>query len=67
MAFPCWRHLESYVYAMITKCNNCVKTETYHRHKRKMKAFQAIDRLEFVTMDILKPLPKTTEKIDMFL
>lgn len=49
------------VYAAVAKCKICVGNENKHHRRCRMRQCSAIDPLEFVAMDVLEPLPKTTE------
>lgn len=48
---------------IICNCTSCARSSTKYRHKRSMHLFSASGSLEFGAMDIVGPLPKTTQGI----
>lgn len=55
------------VYATVAKCKSCLQNGNEHLRWLRMKFFQAIGAPEFVAMDILEALPKTTQGNHFFL
>lgn len=49
------------VYITIAKCESSIRNESRNRHKRPLQLSSASGPLYFITMDILRPLPKTNQ------
>ena len=56
-----WPHMANDAYQTVRNCASCAATRgTRVRHQKDLKLFPAAGPLEFVAMDLLGPLPKTT-------
>lgn len=62
-----WSYITNDFFTTFGKSESCVIKENRHRHKCIMKLFLATWSSEFVDMDLLGPLPKTTQINQYFL
>lgn len=56
-----WPPLTNGIYISVAKCERCAKRKNQRRHRLKLKLLPATGPLEFVAMNILVSLPKTTQ------
>lgn len=57
-----WPHMANDVYQVVKESNSCARMRgTRHAHQKHLRLFPANGPLEFVAMDLLGPLPKTTK------
>lgn len=56
-----WPHMADDVYTTAKDCVECVPNNPSEKRRRPIQLFLTSGTLEFVTMDILRPLPKTLD------
>lgn len=56
-----WPHIANDIYHMVDQCSSCARIRNQCHHKHPLQLFPPSWPLDFVAMDILGPLPKTSE------
>lgn len=55
-----WPYMANDVYNAVDQCSSCARNRNRNQHKQPLQLFSPTQPLHFVAMNILCPLPKTT-------
>lgn len=53
-----WTQMANDVHTTKKECRSCAQDGSQIKHKRKLQMFPAAEPLEFMTLNLLEPLPK---------